>query len=372
MRSKIKDFLIISITTLIIFLTTDFLIGNKILTVLNFNKDETFRIPNEFYHHGFKKNYQTNNAYWGPHKYKFCTNEFGTRDDCSNTPSKKFNYAFIGDSQTEGVGLNFNDTYVGNFAKRTGEKVLNFGIIRSSPSLYLKRLKFFLNQKIHFNELFILIDLSDLHDEIRYNEDIFINDNLNVCKSINPNNKPRKSKKISNSSFKFKKIIKEDFKILYTSLELIWWKLNFKKFYSSYTYDYLKKNYYRSGWVYNDNHPNFGGPDCLDYIIKSTKNIVDEIYNLLNLYNIKMSIIVAPWPSNILHDNGVSKHALIWKDYCKTKCNNFINLFPYFYDYSNRKGKMNTINDHFFDYDVHYNKYANKIIADHIIKSVNE
>ncbi len=372
MKKKIIDFLIISFTSLMIFLTTDFFIGNKILTIINLNKDDTFRVPNKFFNHGLKKNYQTNNAFWGPHKYKFCTNQFGTRDDCSNISSKKFNYAFIGDSQTEGVGLDFDDTYVGNFAKRTGQKVINFGIVRSSPSLYLKRLKFFLSQRIYFNELFILIDLSDLHDEIRYNENIFVNDKLNVCKTINPNIKSKKPKKIINSTFKIRKIIKENFKIFYTSLELIWWKLNFKKLYSSYTYDYLNKNYYRSGWVYNDDHPNFGGQDCLNYIIKSTKDIVDEIYNLLNSYDIKMSIIIAPWPSNILHDNEDSKHVFIWKDYCKNKCNNFINLFPYFYDYSNKKGKMNTINDHFFDYDVHYNKFASKIIADHIIKNINE
>ena len=55
---------------------------------------------------------------------------------------KKYDYAFIGDSQTEGVGLNFEDTFVGNFAKQNKLDVINLGIIRSSPSL-LKRLKFF-------------------------------------------------------------------------------------------------------------------------------------------------------------------------------------------------------------------------------------
>ena len=122
------------------------------------------------------------------------------------------------------------------FSKQNKLDVINFGIIRSSPSLYLKRLKFFLEQEIRFKELFILIDISDLHDEIKYNKNIFKNDKLNSCGSINPIKKNHNLKinsspqKIKNLSFQIKRIVKENFKISYTISELIWWKVNFKKF----------------------------------------------------------------------------------------------------------------------------------------------
>lgn len=378
MRKIIKESLIVLLTTLTIFLLVDFFLGDKILNIFNVKKDNSFRIPNNIFNHGFKKNYKTDNAFWGPHQYKFCTSEHGTRNDCSTNNMKKFDYAFIGDSQTEGVGLNFEDTYVGNFAKENKLNVINFGIVRSSPSLYYKRLKFFLNQEIKFKELFILIDISDLHDELKYNKNIFKNDKTNVCKSINSVNITNKfetirnTQKIINTSFKIKRIVKENFKILYTLSELIWWKMSFKKIFSNYSNQYLEKNYYRSAWSHNNNLDALGGPACLDYLIESSQNIVNEIYNLLNFHNIKLSIIVSPWPGNILHDVENSKHVTIWKNFCKNRCNNFINLFPYFFDYSKRNGKIKTINDHFFDYDVHYNKFANKIISKHISKNVKK
>ena len=378
MKKIIKDFLIVLLTTLTVFLLVDFYLGNKVLNIFNINKDSSFRISNDIFNHGFKKNYKTNNAFWGSRKYRFCTNEHGTRNDCLTNNIKKFDYAFIGDSQTEGVGLNFEDTYVGNFAKKNKLKIINFGIIRSSPSLYLKRLKFFLEQEIRFKELFILIDLSDLHDEIRYNNNIFKNDKMNLCKSINPTIKTHNvktinmSQKIKNKSFQIKRIVKENFKILYTLSELIWWKMNFKEFFSSYSYDYLDKNYYRSAWSHNNNLDALGGSKCLDYLIESSERTVNEIYDLLNTLNIKLSIIVAPWPGNILHDNENSKHVMIWKNFCRNKCNNFINLFPYFFDYSKKNGKIKTINDHFFKYDVHYNKFGSKVISSHIAKYINK
>ena len=377
-KKKIKDFLTVTLTTLTIFLLVDFFIGNKILNIFNIDKDNSYRISNDIFNHGFKKNYKTDNAFWGQHRYTFCSNEYGTRSDCKKNKIKKFDYAFIGDSQTEGVGLNFEETYVCNFAKQNKLDVINFGIVRSSPSLYLKRLKFFLEQEIRFKELFIFIDISDVYDEITYNNNIFKYDKMNVCKSINQIKETNISKthinvkKIKNKTFKIKRTIKENFKISYTLSELVWWKMNFKKFFSDYSYDYLDKNYYRSAWTYNNNIGALGGSECLDYLIETTKNIVDDIYNLLNFYNIKTSVIVAPWPGNVMHDIENSKYVMIWKDFCRGRCNNFINLFPYFFDYSKKNGKTKTINDHFFKYDVHYNQFASKIISSHITNKINK
>ena len=106
-KKKTKVFIIISLITLTIFLLVDFFLGNKVLNIFNINKDNSYRISNDIFNHGFKKNYKTSNAFWGPYKYIFCSNEHGTRSDCTTNDIKKFDYAFIGDSQTEGVGLNF-------------------------------------------------------------------------------------------------------------------------------------------------------------------------------------------------------------------------------------------------------------------------
>ena len=83
---------------------------------------------------------------------------------------KKYDVAFIGDSFTEGVGLNYEDTFVGIIENLTQKKILNLGIVSSSPSLYLKKLNYILNEGIHFDDLIVAMDLSDIYDELSYNE----------------------------------------------------------------------------------------------------------------------------------------------------------------------------------------------------------
>ena len=363
-----KQIILISAITINLYFFVDYFFGNKLLDFFNLNKDESFRISNEYYNHGFKENYATENAYWGPHKYKFCSNNFGLRSDCNNEYKLKYDTAFIGDSQTEGVGLDFNETFAGIYSTQKDVNILNFGIIQSSPTIYLKRLNFFLEKNIKFNELFILLDLSDLHDEIKYNKDLFKNDIDNKCSKLK-NNILSNDYKVSNYKNTYKNFLKNNLKITYLISNLIWWNLNFKKYFGSYSFDYLEKNFYRTAWTYNDNISHYGGAKCMEYMIVSLKNKVDQIYKLLKINNIDLSIIVAPWPGSLIHDNVNSRHVKLWRKFCESRCKKFVNLYPYFFDYAEKNGKINTINKFFFKYDVHYNNLANKIIADHLIKN---
>ena len=52
---KFFSFFIILIITTGLFLTIDFFFGEKILVKSKLKIDNTFRIKNNFYHHGFKK-----------------------------------------------------------------------------------------------------------------------------------------------------------------------------------------------------------------------------------------------------------------------------------------------------------------------------
>ena len=47
-----------------------------------------------------------------------------------------FEYLFIGDSFTEGVGLKFNETFVGIFKDNSNSSVANLGVQSYSPIIY--------------------------------------------------------------------------------------------------------------------------------------------------------------------------------------------------------------------------------------------
>ncbi|MCX5892542.1 MAG: hypothetical protein NTW80_06140, partial [Deltaproteobacteria bacterium] len=135
------------------------------------------RIPNiksAYYHHGLVANYSGEMNY-GPYKYLFKTNSLGFKDNSNRSVSKvnnKYRLVFMGDSFTEGVGFVYDDTFVGMIAKQLGNsdyEVLNPSVSSYSPKLYYLKTKYLIEKcGLKIDELFVFIDLSDISDEIEY------------------------------------------------------------------------------------------------------------------------------------------------------------------------------------------------------------
>ncbi len=129
-------------------------------------------IENSYYHHGLRKNYQ-GTVSWGQEKHPLYTNDLGFKDaQCRIVPRKadRRRVLFIGDSFTEGAGLPFEQTFVGMFKQAFPTvDVLNAGAVSFSPKLFYYRLKYLLEvEKLHFDELIVFVDISDISDEIEY------------------------------------------------------------------------------------------------------------------------------------------------------------------------------------------------------------
>ena len=105
---------------------------------------------------------------------------------------EKYDLIFLGDSFTEGVGLNYEDTFVGLFENKSKMNILNLGVQSYSPSLHLKKINFLIKNKVKFKEAIIAIDISDLYDEFSYNPKLMYDNenNTGICKvaSINKSN----------------------------------------------------------------------------------------------------------------------------------------------------------------------------------------
>ena len=94
-----KAFFISFITSLLLFLFTDFFFGNKILNYLysfdaiysplekkerQLEKEENekkYRVKSSYFHHTLKPNIKTK-SFWGNIEYVTCTNAYGFRDSC--------------------------------------------------------------------------------------------------------------------------------------------------------------------------------------------------------------------------------------------------------------------------------------------------
>jgi hypothetical protein len=122
-------------------------------------------IENSYYHHGLRKNY-SGSVSWGQEKHPLYTNDLGFKDSRNITVPRKteqHRVLFIGDSFTE-------QTFAGMFRQAFPSlDILNAGVVSFSPKLMLYRLKHLLEiEQLHFDELILFIDISDINDEIEY------------------------------------------------------------------------------------------------------------------------------------------------------------------------------------------------------------
>ena len=100
------------------------------------------------FHHEIVPNINLN-EYWGTKKYNVTTNNYGMRilkNNSQNLDTKKNHIGFIGDSFVYGSGINYEKHFINLLQKKFKElSLLNLGYVSYSPSIYLKRLEYFID-----------------------------------------------------------------------------------------------------------------------------------------------------------------------------------------------------------------------------------
>ena len=129
-KKKIITIIRIVIITLIIFIITDYIFK---LIHKKYNSGTDYVIPNQIFHHTLEKNLIINN-FFQYKKYQIITNSLGFRDSKIREIikiTKNRRIVFIGDSFTEGVGLDYEKTFVGiidNVFSKKNIEVLNAAV----------------------------------------------------------------------------------------------------------------------------------------------------------------------------------------------------------------------------------------------------
>jgi lysophospholipase L1-like esterase len=152
---------------IVIFLVLDFCYSA-------FLRDEghSARYPHPVYHHALLPNFDGYDN-WGDHRYKFYTDSLGFRDaavrNVAAQPSGR-RVLLMGDSFTEGTGVAFEDSFAGRLVA-AGQKLaepiefLDAGVISYSPALYLRKIRYLIDQGLRFDEAIVFSDVSDVRDE---------------------------------------------------------------------------------------------------------------------------------------------------------------------------------------------------------------
>ncbi len=426
---KITIFFVITISVLIldVVLTNIFLIyGNKNNDQLPGVKPPILGVRNEIYHHDLIKNgmievkYNRDYAFsLGISKAKLFTNSLGFKDKSSRTipllSSKNFTkrIVFIGDSFTEGLFLEYEDTFVGIIDKELNKKsiqVLNAGVGSYSPIIYWRKVKYLIEEVgLKFNELVVFIDMSDICDEkYRYRlskrghvidrNPYRVDTHRSFPPPINDSGFTGQIKKILHSQTTLLHhatnvaydLINRDqinFSFARRSFEFNAWdkipttfqqkrqktllqlgscltRWSFEKFDPDVdkTYSEFRNNDRYLEDVYstslNDRYLE------KEYDIQKMKKYMDKLHQLTRDNNIKLTIAVYPWPFQVWFEDLNSVHVKIWEEWSRRNNVNFINYFPDFVSEGlTKKDKKEVVEKYYFYQDVHFNKQGNKLVA---------
>jgi len=357
-----KTFIVILISTAIFF-CIDFFFGKKILNFLYTNniivspekiisktreiqeKEKTYRIKNEYFHHTLASNIKVQSRWGNLKPYLTCTDKFGFRISCiekNNEKNNNKNIVFIGDSFTEGLGLDYEKNFTSMLNNHSENNIINMGVTSYSPVIYLKKIQYFVLKGLDVDHVVVFIDISDVDDEANHYYECEDQNGVCTYSRYKQSNISPTKKKEEDSLFPLYEKIRIETK-------------NLKRKIKPKVYIY-RKNYSRSMWTY---------VESTDEIKKGINNSIKHmtsLHNFLKAKDISLSIAVYPHPGQIIYDSKNSKQVKIWKNFCKNKCKHFINLFPSFFDEKSKLTSMQIIKKYYIKNDIHFNELGNKKI----------
>jgi len=375
----------------LLFVLMDFSLSYVYFRIMESRERTDLGIPHTIYHHDFIKN-GTSPESGRLGDYVVYTNSLGFKDKSNRKIRREVDnrrIIFIGDSFTEGILLNYEDTFVGiidSTVSLQNIEVLNAARVSYSPIIYWRKIKYLIEEtKLKFDELIVFIDISDIDDEASY-YDLSEDGNVIDQNDIEENNtiEPRDygvSWLISNQSIEDVRLfLRKYFVMTSGAINLIHDLI----FYDSFeiqenvkndknpiedekginTWEYVLTDK-RANWTFNDNYYQEFGEKGEPRLIK----YMDKLFKLTKEHDIDLTIVVYPWPSQIWYEDLNSHHVQIWETWCNENKVDFINLFPSFIKLNlTEPKKMEIISKYYVPYDLHLNKAGNNLIAIEFLK----
>jgi hypothetical protein len=294
-------------------------------------KQRPVRIANPVYDHGFAANFDGYDV-WGELRYRLTTDSLGFKDaSVRNVPLKSTSrrILLIGDSFAEGIGMSFEDSFAGMLdraGQQRSEKIefLNAGVASYSPSIYYKKIKYLLESGLQFDEVVVFSDTSDVTDEAT----------SYFCIDDNPKYRAYCSPAEGAAQPEAAPPKKTDFfidRFVVTNRVRIYIKKSVQSFLGNRRRS-INTDHARIGWV-------IPGLDVAsDYrplgveggIARSLQNM-RALSDLLAARNIPLTIVVYPWAQQLAQGDRDSRQISLWREFCQSRCKEFINLFPVFF-----------------------------------------
>jgi lysophospholipase L1-like esterase len=314
------------------------------------------RRPDPDYHHGLVRNFAGYDT-WGERRYRFYANSLGFRDETVRevpAAAATRRILVIGDSFTEGIGVTFEESFVGRLAfagTRRDERVefLNAGVVSYSPVLYYKKIKYFIEHGLRFDAVVVLPDVSDVYDEAtkyfcqddepQYRKFCTAHETWfygALCRQEDSGGRNRngapclEGDNLAALPFDLGPYLARHFAVTDAARTLVKfrvqeWLGNRKQSQLILTpvSDWLSANSSEFDSLY--------APLGIEGGIARSLGNMQKLADLLKAKNIPLTVVVYPWPVQLALGDRDSRQIAIWREFCKASCNAFIDLFPAFF-----------------------------------------
>lgn len=317
------------------------------------------RSKNLYFHHSYEKNV-TARARWGNTIYPLATNSLGFLDSQNRSiklqPEGK-RVIFLGDSFTEGLGLPFDKTFVGIISAQSGKKyieVLNAAVASYSPKLYYLKMRYLLETLgLTCDEIVVFLDMSDVQDEIVYKKYVPENRELDRSLADSVRMYAIRHSVIGNLTDRFVMYLENR---LGEQLDIV--DEEMQKIRSNYV-NYEDSLYERSGWYSEGNYPLWGREGSA-----LATHYMTELVKLCRSHNVKVTLVVYPWPRQVVENVADNFHVLYWRQFSQEQNIQFINYYPLFMP----TDPGNLLDRYFLPSDIHFNEAGHALIAEEFLK----
>ncbi|MCS6913958.1 MAG: hypothetical protein RMK29_14465 [Myxococcales bacterium] len=322
------------------------------------SRERRFRRPSPIYHHDLVPGYVPPGWLRKP---MMITNSLGFRDGAPRTVSLRpagRRLVLIGDSFVESQGVYWEQSFPGLVAEALrpeGTEVLNAGVVSYSPIIYWRKLKYLVEEVgLRFSDLIVFIDISDICDEaVHYDlRDGVVVDRLRMY-TVDCLGQPLPPSEREEAPLDY---LRRSSLLLRVGIGLVE-RVRFDPWTIE---DPTGFAWRRSAWTTVPAlRAHYGAVG-----LARARHYMTELAKLMKAYGVRMSIVVYPWPHQILHRDRDSIQVSYWRTFAHEHGLGFLDLFPRFI---NGQDPLATYKRYFILGDIHWGPAGHRLVADALL-----
>lgn len=323
-----------------------------------------YRVASPVYHHDLRPGVGATAA-WGSLRYPMITSSLGFRDRSMRAiepAAARRRVLLIGDSVTEGMGVPYEQTFAGRLDTALGEQgveVLNAAVVSYSPSIYERKVRFLVEERhLELDEVVVFLDISDIEDEALY----YTTDAEG--RVVDAPGTPRNDAGVFDDSNPGRpwwawtgtgRLLHQIKNLVYGSggwLPPVGMGV-------SRALDPLA-HHDRADWTVDEAaFARFGARG-----LERARAAMDRLHELLERRGIALTLVVYPWPAQILAHDRDSKQVTYWRAWAAENGVSFVDLFPLLVTDGD---PWPTIHANYLPWDVHFSAAGHARIADAVL-----